>query len=96
MKRLKNIRVLGHKISIEYKTWPDGQFGSCDPDNKVIKLSHACLDDEALHWATLTHEVMHLIFYMSGISFMDSNNEEAYVRCIENLILPWIEDNRPQ
>ena len=96
MKRLQKINVLGHSIKIEYKTWHDGQFGSCDPDNRVIKLSHACLEDEALHWETLKHEVMHMILHMSGISFMESNNEEAYVRCIENLILPWIEDNRPQ
>ena len=96
MKRLQKINVLGHSIKIEYKTWADGQFGSCDPDNRSIKLSHACLEDEALHWETLKHEVMHMILHMSGISFMESNNEEAYVRCIENLILPWIEDNRPQ
>lgn len=96
MKRLQKIKVLGHKIKIEYKTWPDGQFGSCDPDSRTIKLSHACLDDDELHWSTLVHEVTHLIFYMAGISFMESNSEEAYVRCIENLVLPWIEENRPQ
>ena len=96
MKRLQKIKVLGHKIKIEYKTWPDGQFGSCDPDSKLIKLSHACLDDDELHWATLVHEVMHMILHMSGISYMENNSEEAYVRCFENLILPWIEENRQQ
>ena len=96
MRKLKHITVLGHRVRIEYKTWHDGQYGSCDPDARVIKLSHACLKDEALHWSTLTHEVMHMIFHMAGISFMESNSEEAYVRCIENLILPWIEENRPQ
>lgn len=95
MRKLRNITVLGHKIKIEYKTWNDGQFGSCDPDNRLIKLSHACLDDDELHWATLSHEVMHMIFHMAGISFMEGNSEEAYVRCIESLILPWIEANKP-
>ena len=96
MRKLRNITVLGHKIDIEYKTWHDGQFGSCDPDNRLIKLSHACLDDDELHWATLSHEVMHMIFHMAGISFMEGNSEEAYVRCIESLILPWIEENKPK
>ena len=95
MRKLRNVTVLGHKIEIEYKTWHDGQFGSCDPDNRLIKLSHACLDDDELHWATLSHEVMHMIFHMAGISFMEVNSEEAYVRCIESLILPWIEANKP-
>ena len=95
MRKIRNVTVLGHKIKIEYKTWHDGQFGSCDPDNRLIKLSHACLDDDELHWATLSHEVMHMIFHMAGISFMEVNSEEAYVRCIESLILPWIEANKP-
>jgi len=94
MKRLRKIKVLGHKIDIEYKTWSDGQFGSCDPDNKLIKLSHACLKDDELHWATLVHEVMHMIIWLTGVSHMEENNEEVYVRCIENLVLPWIEENR--
>lgn len=96
MRRLQKINVLGHKVKIKYKTWPDGQFGSCDPDTRTIKLSHACLDDDELYWSTLVHEVMHMIFHMAGIAYMESNNEEAYVRCIESLVLPWIDQNRPQ
>ena len=95
MRKLRNVTVLGHKIDIEYKTWHDGQFGACDPDNRSIKLSHACLDDDELHWATLTHEVTHMIIWLTGITHMEENNEEVYVRCFENLVLPWIEDNRP-
>ena len=86
---------MGHKVKIEYKTWACGQFGSCDPDNKLIKLSHACLDDDELHWATLVHEVCHMIIWLTGVSHMEENNEEVYVRCFENLVLPWIEENRP-
>jgi len=90
---LKSINVLGHKVKVEYKTWSDGQFGSCDPDNKLIKLSHACLKDDELHWSTLVHEVMHIIFHMAGITHMEANNDEPYVRCFENLVLPWIANN---
>ena len=93
MKRLRSVMVLGHRIKVHYKTWPDGQFGSCDPDNRSIKLSHACLDDDELHWSTLVHEVMHVIFHMAGVSFMDQNNDEPYVRCFESLVLPWIANN---
>ena len=90
---MKSINVLGHKVKVEYKTWSDGQFGSCDPDNKLIKLSHACLKDDELHWSTLVHEVMHIIFHMAGITHMEANNDEPYVRCFENLVLPWIANN---
>ena len=43
--------------------------------------------------ATLIHEVMHMIMWLTGISFMERNDEEVYVRCFENLVLPWIEEN---
>jgi len=36
---------------------------------------------------------MHMIMWLTGISFMERNDEEVYVRCFENLVLPWIEEN---
>ena len=34
-----------------------------------------------------------MIFGLTGISFMEGNNEETYVRCIEALVIPWIFEN---
>ena len=34
-----------------------------------------------------------MIFGMAGIAYMESNSEEAYVRCIESLLIPWIMEN---
>jgi len=31
-----------------------------------------------------------MIFELSGIAFMAENDEEAYVRCVENLVIPWV------
>jgi hypothetical protein len=31
-----------------------------------------------------------MIFEMTGIAFMEVNDEEAYVRCVENLVIPWV------
>ena len=55
----------------------------------LIKLNKKCLKDPEQHWWTLVHEVTHLIFEMTGIAFMENNDEEAYVRCVENLVIPW-------
>jgi len=93
MKRLRSIKVLGHKVKIEYTTWEDGQWGSCDLDNRIIRLSRQCLTEPHQHWNTLLHEVTHMIFGLTGISFMEGNNEETYVRCIEALVIPWIFEN---
>ena len=92
-KRIRSVQILGHKIPVIYTTWPDGQWGECDLDNRVIRLSQACLLDAHQQWLTLVHEVTHMIFGLTGLSFMEDNNEEAFVRCIEGCVVPWLEAN---
>ena len=69
-------------------------WGECLIDDKVIKLNKKCLEDSEQHWWTLVHEVTHMILRMSGVAFMEENDEEAYVRCIENLVIPWVLKNQ--
>jgi hypothetical protein len=93
MKRLESIIVLDHTVTIEYVEGFDN-WGECDSDRLVIKLSTECLKDDKIHYATLLHEVTHLILRLSGVAYMEHNDEEAYVRCIENLLLPWVLKNQ--
>ena len=53
----------------------------------------ACLKDPRQQWLTLVHEVTHMILGITGLAFMEHNNEEAIVRCIEGCVIPWIEEN---
>jgi hypothetical protein len=93
MKKLSSTMVLGQKVKIKYEA-DLGNWGECDHDAMTIKLSEECLMDPKLHFMTLAHEVTHLILRMSGIAYMEANDEEAYVRCIENLIIPWVLENQ--
>lgn len=93
MKRLNSIKVLDHKIKIEYIDHVDN-WGECDSDRLIIRLSEECLKDDRIHYATLLHEVTHLILRLSGVACMEANDEEAYVRCIENLLIPWVLKNQ--
>ena len=93
MKKLTSIIVLDHKIKIEYVKDPDN-WGECDSDKMIIKLSTDCLKDPRIHSTTLMHEVTHMILRLSGVAFMEENDEEAYVRCIENLVIPWMLKNQ--
>jgi len=88
MKRLSFVEVLNVKIKIVYEEMED--WGECFMDDKLIKLNKKCLKDPEQHWWTLVHEVTHIIFEMTGIAFMENNDEEAYVRCVENLVIPWV------
>ncbi len=88
MKKLSSVEVLNKKIKIIYDEMED--WGECLMDDKAIKLNKKCLTDPEQHWWTLVHEVTHMIFEMTGIAFMEINDEEAYVRCVENLVIPWV------
>lgn len=91
MRKMSSVNVLNHKIKIVYEEMED--WGECFMDDKLIKLNKKCLKDSEQHWWTLVHEVTHMIFEMTGLAFMECNDEEAYVRCVENLVIPWVLDN---
>ena len=86
--RVKSLRVLGRGIRIKYADIEE--WGLCDNDQLTIFLSLKCIDDPRQHWLTIIHEASHMIFRLTGLAFMERNEEEAYVRCIENLVIPWI------
>ena len=90
MRKVSSVNVLNHKIKIVYEEMED--WGECFMDDKLIKLNKKCLKDPEQHWWTLVHEVTHMIFEMTGLAFMECNDEEAYVRCVENLVIPWVLD----
>ena len=92
MKKLSSVNVLEHKIKIVYCEMDE--WGLCILDEKIIKLNKKCLENPEDHWWTLVHEVTHMIFEMSGVAFMENNDEEAYVRCVENLVIPWVMKNQ--
>ena len=91
MRKVSSVNVLNHKIKIVYEEMED--WGECFMDDKLIKLNKKCLKDPEQHWWTLVHEVTHMIFEMTGLAFMECNDEEAYVRCVENLVIPWVQYN---
>jgi len=91
--KLSEISLLGHTIKIIYcDSMQD--WGRCDIDKKEITLSTRCLKDTKDYSSTLIHEVTHMVFEMSGIAYMKKNDEEAYVRCVESLLIPWIFENK--
>lgn len=94
MKKLKSINLIGKKISIFYRDLEDGDWGQCKADELEILLNKKCLENKNNHWLTLVHEVTHMVFQLSGIAYMENNDEEAYVRCVENLLIPWVLENQ--
>lgn len=94
MKRIRTVEVLGQRCRVVYRPLDDGDWGECCIDTKTITLALKCLDDDEQHWATLAHEVTHMILRLSGLAYADRFEEEAVVRCVENNVIPWVIKNR--
>jgi len=93
VKKLSKLSILGVDVKVEYCDLIS-DWGTCDIDEKKITIASRCLKDKKQHSLTVIHEVTHMIFEMTGLAYMEKNDEEAYVRCVENLLIPWILQNK--
>lgn len=64
------------------------EYGTFNPDDWTIRIgpSARCNPLE-----TLRHEMTHAAFAVAGISHLRRFEEEAIVRCLENLLFPALE-----
>jgi hypothetical protein len=83
----KSVIVGGQRIRIELSTSIE-DWGQYNHDTKVITISHRAFEKAATLRATLRHELMHAAFSISGVSYCKGFQEEAVVRCLEEVFFP--------
>jgi hypothetical protein len=64
------------------------EWGKMSFDGREIALSTKAVSRPDLLRETLRHEMTHAAFAVSGISFADGWEEEAVVRCLDNILFP--------
>ena len=85
MKALKSVMVAGQRIKIK-KTELEDCYGQYVHDRRTIYLNVNLPEKEIL--PTLRHEMLHASFHIAGISFCENFEEEACVRCIDEVFFP--------
>lgn len=86
----KSLDILGRQVEVIYEEDLE-DWGECDNDLLIIKIKKEAVDKGSeFFYQTLVHEVTHMIFRLSGVAYMENNDEEAYVRCVEGLVIPWV------
>ena len=83
----KSVIVGGQRIRIDVSTSIE-DWGQYNHDTKVITISHRALEKASLLRSTLRHELMHAAFSISGVSYCKGFQEEAVVRCMEEVFFP--------
>ena len=83
---ISSVTVGGTRIAI--KIVDQEEWGNFHGDAKEITISTRAVI-EGVFLPTLLHELLHAAFFVSGITWaLDSNMEEAVVRCVENIYFP--------
>jgi|TARA_R110000824_G_scaffold51312_1_gene143212 hypothetical protein len=87
MKIPKTIRIAGQTIQIMREDLSDENlFGYYSHDRKVIILSKELKEDK-VH-TTLRHELMEASLCISGVGFCETFEQEAVVRCMDEVFFP--------
>lgn len=88
-KILHTVPMGGIRIKVRYvgDDELEGKYGDYDPDQRVIRL-HRRLKGTPDYVTTLRHEMRHAALDMGGISHCEKMEEEAIVRCLDNLFDP--------
>jgi len=77
--------IAGQRIKIQKADLEDC-YGQYLHEKRIIQLHKKLPENEII--PTLRHEMLHAAFHISGISFCESFQEEACIRCIDEVFFP--------
>tara|TARA_S200002703_G_C3581082_1_gene178482 strand:+ start:89 stop:382 length:294 start_codon:yes stop_codon:yes gene_type:complete len=83
----KTIRVAGQTVKISQKNLSDDDcYGFYSPERKIIFVHDELDEHETL--TTLRHELMEASLCISGVGFCETFEQEAVVRCMDEVFFP--------
>ena len=89
MKFPKTITIAGRRIKLvvePFKGADSDTFGEYFHDEKLIQINTGLSDKVAL--GPLRHEMMEASVFISGLAWTESYEQEAIVRCMEEIFFP--------
>lgn len=88
-KLLRSVPMAGMPIKVRYvgDDELEGKYGDYDGDQRVIRI-HKSIKGTPLYVKILRHEMRHAALDMAGLSYCEKMEEEAVVRCLDNLFDP--------
>ena len=89
MKFPKTDTIAGRRIKLvveEFKGIDSDTFGEYFHDDKLIQINTGLDDKVALE--PLRHEMMEAALLISGVGFSERYEQEAVVRCMEEIFFP--------
>tara|TARA_R100000963_G_C4572789_1_gene56982 strand:- start:145 stop:453 length:309 start_codon:yes stop_codon:yes gene_type:complete len=84
----KTVSIAGHRVKLEVLplSGEDPPYGLYFHDKKLIQINAKMRDRELLN--TIRHEMMEASLLLSGVGFLEAYEQEAVVRCMEEIFFP--------
>lgn len=85
----KAVTIGGQKVKVKVRPFNDYggfTFGQYFHDDKLIQLNPDQSEKDLVE--TLRHEMMEAALLISGVGFSDNYEQEAVVRCMEEIFFP--------
>ena len=83
----EKIKIGGITIAVRVEPTLES-WGEYHSDKREILLASRTLDKRSTLRETLRHEMMHAALDIAGLTYIKNFEEEAIVRCIDNLFHP--------
>lgn len=82
------IHIGGRTITVRIDPKLEDAWGEYHGEDAEIVLASRTLDKQSTLRVTLRHEMLHAALDISGLSYLERYEEEAVVRCVENIFHP--------
>lgn len=83
----KTVTIGGQRVRIKIAPMED-TWGTYEHDAREITIATGTLRKRSLLRETLRHEMLHAALAISGVSYLESYEEEVVVRAIEQTFWP--------
>lgn len=83
----KTVTIGGKKIAVKIDAAMES-WGEYHSDKAEIRLAVRCLGNHAALRETLRHEMVHAALDIAGLTYLKNFEEEAIVRCLDQIFHP--------
>jgi hypothetical protein len=86
MKLPTSVKIAGQRIKIKVGKLEEA-YGQYEHENRIIWISNTLKDERAI-LTTLRHEMLEASLLISGVGWLEKYDQEAIVRCVDEIFWP--------
>ena len=86
MKLPTSVKIAGQRIKIKVGKLEEA-YGQYEHENRIIWISNTLKDERSI-LTTLRHEMLEASLLISGVGWLEKYDQEAIVRCVDEIFWP--------